>query len=93
MKNAIAGCLTLMLLAGITVKSATAMTVAEEYGWFNIDNSTSGGGGAICGSGSKTLCRIDTTSTCSQWQTTSGPSGVTATCTTVVDVLKNYYYP
>ena len=97
MKNAIAGCLTLMLLAGMTVKSATAMPPADVDGWF-----TSADGGPGCGSGSKTLCRTDVTTTCIEWQSTSGtigagPTGGTAsigtTCKTTRTITNYYYYP
>lgn len=105
MKHAIAACLTLVLLAGMAVRPASAMLVGDEYGWFTSDpGSVTGGGtdGSGCGSGSKTLCRTDVTTTCVEWQSTSGtigagPTGGTAsigtTCKTTKTTTLYYYYP
>lgn len=97
MKHAIAGCLTLFLLAGMAVRPAAAMPAA----WFD-DGTSLGGDASGCGSGSKTLCRTDVITTCVEWQSTSGtigagPTGGTAsigtTCKTTKTTTMYYYYP
>lgn len=86
MKTAIAGCLTLLILGGMAVKPASAMPAA----WFD-DGSGSGADASGCGSGSRILCRTDTTVTCIAWSPI-GPGGI-STCQTTVTVTKNYYLP
>ena len=86
MKHAIAGCLTLFLLAGMAVRPASAMPAA----WFD-DGSGFSADASGCGSGSRILCRTDTTTTCIEWSPI-GPGGI-STCLTTQTVTKNYYLP
>ena len=75
MKRTIAQCLALMLVAGFTVQTATAMTVAEEMGWYDYAvnpyesyGETSDGGGRTCGGASKTVCGQVSKETCVEWE-------------------------
>ena len=109
MKRAIAGCMALMFVASFAVKPAAAMTVGEEYGWFdnatsppNDGGSDSGSEGPNCGAGTKTVCKTDSKSVCVEWQSTSatigfGPASVTislgTTCKATTVITLFYYYP
>lgn len=97
MKNAIAACLTLVLLGAMTVKPAAAMPAA----WFD-DGTGFGADASGCGAGSKTLCRTDVVTTCVEWQSTSGTLGagttggtvsIGTTCKTTKTTTTYYYYP
>ena len=75
MKRTIAQCLALMLVAAFTVQTATAMTVAEEYGWYAYATNpyesygdTSDDGGRKCGGGTKDICGLTSKETCIEWE-------------------------
>ena len=107
MKRTIAMCLGLMLVAGLTVKSAGAMTALDWYGQNagSADSPFSGGdnnGGPVCGAGSRTVCKTMTVSTCTEWQSTGGTIGASATggtvgatwaCKTTITTVEYLYFP
>ena len=106
MKRTIARCLGLMLVVGLTVKSAGAMTALDWYGQNAgvFDGSSSGtdtSGTETCGAGFKAICRTTTVATCTEWQSTGGTIGAsptggtigaTWTCKTTVTTVTYFYY-
>ena len=92
MKRILAGLLCAAGIALATVAPASAMTVAQEYGWYDggpVVAGNSGGGGEDdplqpgCGTGTRTLCKRITTQRCVEWFSNGGTIGVSATGGTV----------
>jgi hypothetical protein len=87
MKRAIAGFIGVLLAGAMTFNAASAMTVAEEYGWYydtsgqTTESSTNTD--FKCGTGYRMLCSSTVTTKCVQWQSTSGTIGISPTGATV----------
>lgn len=100
MKRTIAQCLALMFVAGFTVQTATAMTVAEEMGWYDYATNPYDTGGdtgdLACGKVGKTLCGTTKKWTCTEWYPANGPvseSVRTPVCKTYIEITEYRYYP
>ena len=91
MKRILAGLLCAAGFALATVAPASAMTVAQEYGWYDGGPVVSTTGGATdddplqpgCGTGTRTLCKRITTQRCQEWFSNGGTIGVSSTGATL----------
>ena len=98
MKRTIAQCLALMLVAGFTVQTATAMTVAEEMGWYEYATNpydTGGspdGGGTACGDGTRTFCMEKTHTVCNAY-VGKGTVLDPRICRDEMKITTKYFYP